>query len=67
MLGAKLAMNKDILSGPASYPFSPPRTEEICYYLEKQPFTDQTQNYPTSGCSREDLHLGCVYVLKTHS
>ena len=60
-LGAKLANKSEFLKYAQIFPG---KIDEICYYLEKQPFSDPTtqQTYPTTDCNREDIHLGCSFL-----
>ena len=62
-LGVKLANQPQIIKHAQDLPG---RIDEICYYLEKQPFitVPTQQTYPTTDCNREDIHLGCSFLLK---
>ena len=66
-LGGKLAEKPEIKYAAQQHPDS---IDAICYYLEKQPFTavksansKTVQNYPTTDCNREDIHIGCSFYL----
>jgi hypothetical protein len=64
-MGVDLANQPQFIQTAKQYP---DQIQALCTYLEKQPFQVTLPNsppepFPTTDCSPESIHLGCVAFL----
>ena len=56
-LGVKLVHDSKHLMNVAKT--RPDQIDQLCYFIEKNPFSTASGYYPESGCTRESIHIGC--------